>query len=323
VTEFSLTLANGREVLISGDCNILEGARQKGIILDHSCLTGQCGVCSCNLVFGEVAKENDVFKALGKSNSQRILTCQSIPLTDLKIDIEDLGAYLEYPAKTYPARVSALTLLAEDVLKLTLRTPPSSRMRFLPGQYVELISGNIRRSYSIANAEREDGTIDLIVKKVHAGKMSEVLFENAKENDIFRLEGPLGTFGWRDPLPQNIVFLATGTGIAPVLSMLERFDCTNKSITIIWGNRYKNEFFPCPELEAKVRFLRVLSRDFAEGYFSGYVQDLLISLGLDFGDMKVYACGSDNMIQSSRLLLQERGLDFQNFHSDSFLSTGY
>ena len=323
MTEFRLTLSNGREVLISGDCNILEGARQKGIILNHSCLSGQCGVCSCELVFGEVETENNLLQSSGEGNSERILTCQSRPLSDLKIDIEDLGAYLEYPAKTYPARVSALTLLAKDVLKVTLRTPPSLKMQFLPGQYVDLISGDVRRSYSIANAEREEGTIDLIVKKVHAGKMSAVLFGDTNENDIFRLEGPLGTFGWRDPPPKNIVFLATGTGIAPVLSMLERFDCPNGTVTIIWGNRHKNEFFSCSDLEAKVCFLRVLSRDVAEGYFSGYVQDILVSLGLDFGNMKVYACGSDNMIQSSRLLLQEKGLDLKNFHSDSFLSSGH
>jgi CDP-4-dehydro-6-deoxyglucose reductase len=308
--------------MISREYSILEGARKKGIILEHSCLNGQCGICSCKLVFGEVEVDNDVLRSLDKANTVRILTCQARPLSDLKIDVEDLGAYLEYPAKTYPARVSALTLLAKDVLKVTLRTPPGFKIHFLPGQYIELIFGDLRRSYSIANAERDNGTIDLIVKKVQGGKMSEVLFEDTKENDIFRLEGPFGTFGWRDSLAENIVFLATGTGISPILSMLEYFDCANKSITVIWGNRRKDEFFSCPELESKVCFVRVLSRDNGDGYLSGYVQDVLVSLGLDFYNMKVYACGSDNMIKSSSILFKENGLEDLNFHSDSFLSTG-
>ena len=60
--------------------------------------------------------------------------------------------------------------------------------------------------------------LEFFIKKYKNGLMSEYLFEEAKINDLLRLEGPLGTFFLKRFKFENIIFLATGTGIAPIKS---------------------------------------------------------------------------------------------------------
>lgn len=320
--KFEILLSNKKKFISEPDQTILDSAKKSEIVLEHSCNNGQCGICSCKLVSGEVKQLDNSYGASDEVNSNRILTCQAIPITDIEIDIEDLGEYSNYPLKTIPVRISKISKVAKDILKLTLRTPPNNRLLFLPGQFINLIHGSVKRSYSIANAERNNGTFDLIIKKVSGGVMSDILFDRTKENDLFRIEGPNGTFGWRPKDKKNIVFLATGTGIAPVISIIDGNDLEEYNVTVIWGNRYENEFFELPKSFESVELFKVLSRDTAFGFKKGYVQEVLMSMNIEFNDTLIYACGSDAMIKSSHNLLISKGLDQGDFYSDSFLCTG-
>jgi CDP-4-dehydro-6-deoxyglucose reductase len=248
---FKIRLANKKEFHCLENKTILESARHAGLVLEHSCSSGQCGVCACELIRGEVNSLNDIFHSNEEIQANKILTCQSVPLADIEIDIEDLGDYAKYPSKTLPVRVSSIERIAKDILKVTFRCPPANKLHFLPGQYVELIHENHRRSYSLANAESKDGSFSLIIKKVLNGKMSDLLFNRTKDNDLFRIEGPLGTFGWRESIKENIIFLVTGTGIAPAISMLSQLPSEQLRVSVIWGNRYEAEFL-------KLIFLQLL-----------------------------------------------------------------
>lgn len=322
LSKFTISLANEKKINASGVGTILQSAKNEGLILDYSCSNGQCGSCSCQLISGEVEIIDDLYHTPEEIQNGKILTCQSKPLSDIEIDIEDLGIYAGYPTKIYPARVSEISFIAKDVIKLVLRTHPGNKLEFISGQYVDLIHDDVRRSYSIANGPRENGTIDLIIKKIPDGKISNVLFGETKTNDLFRLEAPLGTFGWRASLNQNIVFLATGTGIAPVISMLENTQLDKKNIFIIWGNRYEDEFFDLPLCAANFELIKVLSRKPCKGFEFGHVQDILLSMKTNLANTTVFACGSDSMIKSSKKILFEKGLRKKSFFSDSFVSSG-
>jgi CDP-4-dehydro-6-deoxyglucose reductase len=320
--KFEILLSNNKKFISEPDQTILDSAKKSNIVLEHSCINGQCGICSCKLVSGEVKQLDSIYSASSKVNSNIILTCQAIPITDIEIDIEDLGEYSKYPLKTIPVRISKISKIAKDILKLTFRTPPNNRILFLPGQYINLIHGSIKRSYSIANAARKNGTFDLIIKKVSEGVMSDILFNRTKENDLFRIEGPIGTFGWRAKYKSNVVFLVTGTGIAPVISIIDGNDLDKYNVTVIWGNRYENDFFELSKSFESVELIKVLSRDTASGYEKGYVQEVLNLMNIELNDTVIYACGSDAMIKSSQDLLISKGLDQRDFYSDSFLCTG-
>ena len=316
-----ITLANGKQFDAIEGKSILESARLSGLVLEYGCSNGQCGVCACTLISGEVNNLNDSFHSPEEKNLNRILTCQSIPISDVIIDIADLGIYENYPAKTMPARISSIEKIGKGILKLTLRTPPTSKLNFLPGQFLDLIHGSLRRSYSIANAQRSDGSFDLIIKKVEGEKMSEILFNQTKENDLFRVEGPLGTFGWREDIKKNVIFMVTGTGIAPALSMFSVIKGNEESILLIWVNRFVSEFFEI-YLPKNVTIKKVLSREDKKYFYRGYVQDVLLSSEIDLSDVTVFACGSESMIRDSKEKLVKHGLENRHFYSDAYVSSG-
>ena len=322
---YKVTLSNGVEFMCSGTQTILEAAKVSNIAIEHSCRSGRCGVCSAQIVQGETTSlivEESLSK--GELLSGKLLTCCRTPLTDIHLDIMDLGEIGSLKTLTLPCRVESIRLFNNDVLDIVLRLPPNCDFVFLPGQYLDLINGDVRRSYSIANAPRDDGKLELQVKRVEHGLMSAILFSETKPNDLFRIEGPLGTFSYRDDNEENIILMATGTGIAPIKALLESFsrDVSQKNIFVVWGARFKKDIYlNLEDLLGSHQLLPVLSRENCDGFFYGYVQEAVLSLGLDLEKSSVYACGSELMIKDARYCLIKNGLGAKRFHSDAFVSS--
>lgn len=188
--------------------------------------------------------------------------------------------------------------------------------------------GGIRRSYSIANSDQHDSRIELQIRKVDGGIMSQYWFGGPKDNDLLRIEGPLGTFSNRLVHVENMIFLATGTGIAPVKAMLEEMAenhevISSKSVYIYWGGRKEVDIYWQPAINIpNLNFIPVLSQPGSEwGGRIGYVQNALLEDGLDLKDSVVYACGSNEMIHDAREMLVEKGLCTGKFYSDAFVSS--
>ena len=321
----NISLSNG----VAFECGlgetILDAARKHNIAIEHSCASGRCGICIAPVLSGKtLAIKPEETLTLESQEIGNILTCCRVPVTDVSLDVEDLGEIGNIPVRTIPCRISSLKLLNNDVLEVILRVPPNSNFKFVAGQYINLIDKGIRRSYSIANSSRPDGKLELQVKKVEGGMMSDYLFSQATENDLLRLEGPRGTFSYRDDVSENIVFLATGTGIAPIKAMLEDFKKLGieKNIYVVWGAKFKEDlYFDMGSTGTKHKFVPVLSREKQNGYFYGYVQDAVLDLGLDLKKTAVYACGSEVMIRDTLVLLVENGLASNRFYSDAFVSS--
>lgn len=308
--------------------SILDSALSSGVAFEYSCKNGQCGVCKTNLIDGEV-QEIRAQLALTKEEKLRskILTCCCEALSDILIDAEDLIPLKNIEMKTLPVRVSSIENLTKNIIKVVLRFPPSARFNFLEGQYLDLLWNGVRRSYSVASTSSEK-EVTLLVKKVEGGLMSDYLFNTANENDLLRVEGPKGTFFLRDTsLP--LLFMATGTGIAPIVSILNQLDndkgfLQTNDIYVIWGNRYPDEFFM--ELKFKninVNFIKTVSHSSHhwKGYV-GYVQNIALSMFDDrISTFQVYACGSNHMINASKQLFLSSGLEDDQFYSDAFVQS--
>jgi CDP-4-dehydro-6-deoxyglucose reductase, E3 len=249
---------------------------------------------------------------------------------DIALEVEDLG-HLGLPApRTLPCRIHSMLRPSDDVLCLQLRLPPHSGFTYRAGQYIDLIGpGGVRRSYSLANAHTPDGLLELHVRKVDGGALSRYWFEGAKVNDLLRLRGPLGTFVLREIAGRDLVFLATGTGIAPIKAMLEslRADAVEqpRSVAVLWGGRRPQDHYwqalPAEDLTL------VLSRAGTDWTGArGHVQDVLLQRStIDWASTEVYACGSEAMIHSAQARLAAEGLPRGRFHSDAFVcsaSTG-
>ena len=274
-----------------------------------------------------IALQDEIGLSTGEKAKGWILSCVRTAVSSLQLDVLDLTGIEIPPRKTLPCRIDALERLNADVLQVTLRLPPSSNFEFFPGQYIDMIAGpSLRRSYSIANAPRADKRLDLHVREVPGGAMSAYWFHRAKVNDLLRLDGPLGTFFLREISDRNLVFLATGTGIAPVRAMLQGLAAAGptdgpRSVSVYWGARDVDDLY-C-EIKSgapEVSYKPVLSR--ANSSWSGargHVQDIFLGEKPDLANTAVYACGSEAMISSARARLIQAGLPPNCFESDAFV----
>lgn len=306
---------------------ILDAATANGLHFAYSCKTGQCGVCLSNLLSGEVKEIQPQLALLENDRVQNgILTCCCEAQTDVLVDAEDLTALKDIEIKTLPVRIKSIELKVKDIVEVILRFPPTAQFKFLEGQYIEVIGQTgLRRSYSIASicGCKE---LTLLIKRFENGAMSEYWFNQAVVNDLLRIEGPKGTFYVRD-MYVPLVFLATGTGIAPIISILNRMDQEgfrqDSFIKIYWGNRNPNEFVWEPSYKnIKVELICVLSRE-SECWNGdvGYIQNIALNQ-IDFiENVHVYACGSNEMIKASKLMFVEKGLKSNYFYSDAFVQS--
>lgn len=312
------------EIMPSGisfesESNILDDAIAQNIFLEHSCKSGDCGVCAADILSGTVINENGQTVSSGK-----VLTCQSRAKSDLTLKANYYPELAKIKQQTVPCKVANIEYPTEDIIILTFRLPPSIQFKYLPGQYIDLSLNGVKRSYSIANANVTGKGIELHIRKVPDGKMSAMIFGQVKENQLMRMEGPKGTFFIRDN-HKPLILLATGTGIAPIKAIVEKLihSGDERDIHIYWGMQYKKELY-CKELLAlsdtyeHIHFTPVLSREEIYKGCKGYVQDIVCEIYDSLANYEVYACGSLNMINDAAKKFKERQLPSDSFHSDAF-----
>jgi CDP-4-dehydro-6-deoxyglucose reductase len=324
-------LTSGAEFDVPARMSILEAAYLENVLLPYSCKTGRCGSCRCKVKSGKTSllhPESGLTEA--EMNEGWILSCVHTIDVDVLLEVDDLSG-VELPVtRTWPCRIHQINRLAPDVVQVFIRLPPACEFHFLPGQYIEVIGPNsVRRSYSLANSNFNDKLLELHIRRVDGGIMSDYWFNQAASDDLLRLTGPLGTFFLRDTLNIDLIFLATGTGIAPIKSMLgaiEELPTSERpnSVTVLWGGRNNEDFYlDIATLPGKRNYIPVISRpDASWSGESGYVQDVLISKQIDLTNAAVYACGSDAMIHEAKQLLLDFGLLSKKFYSDAFVSSG-
>lgn len=325
---FKVTMLSGKAFEVQRGQSILEAAEEAGNSLPYSCRTGRCSSCKCRIVGPTTLKFDELGLTDAEKQSGWKLTCARVPTGDVKLDINDLGD-IELPkSKVVPAKIDEITYLTSDILKLCLRIPPTAQFRFIPGQHINLIGKNgLQRSYSLAS-DCNGRVLETHVRRVPNGTMSAYLFENAKINDLLRISGPHGTFVLRPSAETELIFVATGTGIGPVKSMIEQIESMPaeqlpRSIKILWGMRRENEIYWSPSNKlGLVDFIPVLSQasDSWNGE-RGYVQDVLFRSNVITAQTYMYACGSEAMITATKSMVMSSGLAEENFYSDSFVAS--
>jgi CDP-4-dehydro-6-deoxyglucose reductase len=324
-----ITTSGGRRFEARPDEHLLDAALRQHVVLDHSCRVGRCSSCKAQVSEGQTVPTQDECGLTPAEREQGfILTCVRRAVSDVCLQIADLGDTVLPETRTLPCRIQTLERLAPDVMAVWLRLPPGSPLSFLPGQYIDVIGpGGVRRSYSLANAPRPDSLLELHIRAVQGGEFSAYWFEKARVNDLLRLRGPHGTFFLRHPEGKDLVFLATGTGMAPVKAMLELLQLlpdgsAPRSVTIYWGGRRPSDLYWAVPEAPSWRYVPVLSRADPNWHGQrGHVQDALLRDGFDAAHTLVYACGSETMIHSARDRLLAAGLPSACFHSDAFVSS--
>jgi CDP-4-dehydro-6-deoxyglucose reductase len=172
-----------------------------------------------------------------------VLTCQAAPQSDVVLEVRTVPGAGEFAIRKMPCRVIRIEKPAPDVAILHLQLPANDPLRYHAGQYVEFIlAGGARRSYSMANAPHTQGdkpAIELHMRHLPGGLFTDHVFGAMKEKEILRIEGPFGSFFLREDSDKPIVFVASGTGFAPIKSIIETAQKkgVQRPMTLYWGGR--------------------------------------------------------------------------------------
>jgi CDP-4-dehydro-6-deoxyglucose reductase len=249
------------------------------------------------------------------------------------IEVREVRRAGDIRIRKLPCRVESIDKPAPDVAIVRLKLPANERLQFLAGQYIDLLlKDGRRRSFSLATAPHDDALLELHIRHIPGGHFSGQLFNEFKGREILRFEGPLGTFFLREDSDKPIIFVAGGTGFAPIKGVIEHalhhhIDATRPTV-LYWGVRAKRDLY-LPELPGKWQqasrnftFIPVLS-DPAPGDEwpgrTGFVHQAVLDDFADLSGYQVYACGGPAMIDVARKSFTEtRGLALEEFFADSF-----
>lgn len=324
---------SGHILATEDDETILAAALREGYMLPYGCRNGACGACKGKVLAGEVDYGEYQSGALSAAEIEegKALFCVARPLTDITIECREIGAAKDIQIKTLPCRVQKLERLGHDVMAIHLKLPANERLQFLAGQYIDiLLKDGKRRSFSLANAPHDDAVLQLHVRYVAGGEFTEHVFTRMKEKDILRFEGPLGSFFLREDSDKPIIFMAGGTGFAPVKAMLEHafHHHLDREMVLYWGARQLRDLY-MPQLPSQWQqerpnfsFIPVLSEPVPEDGWkgrTGLVPDAIVQDFPDLSGYQVYACGSPGMVEAGHKLFVGHGLPEDEFFADAFL----
>jgi CDP-4-dehydro-6-deoxyglucose reductase, E3 len=331
---FTVTLqSSGRRFDVLPGETVLEAAQRAGIALPYSCRSGVCGSCKATLLEGRCEYPFNPPTALDVHDRAHhaVLLCQAVPTSDLVLEAREVTSVEDVACRQLDVQVSRKWQLAPDVIGLHLQ-PASGELRlnWLPGQYLDvLLDEGRRRPFSIANGPQADGMIELHVRHVAGGGFTSWVSDVLKQGDTLRIEGPLGTFVPREDSERPMIFMAGGTGFAPVKAIIEHFLAlgTRRSINLYWGARTAADLYQRALAErwavvaSNLRFHAVLSdpeQAQIAGMRAGLVHEAVLEDQPDLSGHDVYMSGPPAMIDAGRKLFLDAGLPEGWLYYDSF-----
>ena len=327
-----LVQPTGLKIIVNEGETVLAAALRQGVVLAYNCRNGVCGTCKGKVIQGAVSYEADELRGISKEEQDRglALFCQAIPIADLEIEAHTVDALCDIQIRMVPCRVQQMTRLADDVMRLFLKLPENNGLRFVPGQYINiLLRQGGERSFSLAGSPGQDTLLELHIRHVSGGQFTDHVFTEMKVQDMLRFRGPLGTFVFRDDLVGPVIFMAGGTGFAPIKSILEDLfaRAIDRPIFFYWGVRAKKDLYHHELVSNWVKqyrnfqYIPVLSEPRAGDHWSGrtgWVHEAVLADHPDLSNFSVYASGPPPMINAAKLGFLAQGLENSRLFYDSF-----
>ena len=325
----SVTIAGSGETFVVGPGeSVLAAALSQNLNLAHDCKSGTCGTCRVRLLEGAVIyREEPMGHLPEEAEAGYALACQARPETDLVIEAEVQPPLAAAPAR-HRAVVAGIRRFSPDVTHLTLELPEFDGFSYLPGQHVSILMEDGRpRSFSMASAPNGN-RFDLHIRRIPGGAFTDGRLPGLREGEGLEVELPLGSFFLRQQDFRPLLMVATGTGLAPIKSILESLmddpDCPPS--VLYWGSREPHGLYLHDDIATwrarlpDFEYRPVLSRPGSgwEGR-QGYVQDAVIAEIEDLSEYAIYLCGSPTMVASAKSAFIEQGASLNHIYSDSFL----
>src|SRR5690606_1844764 len=243
---FKVTVLPSRhEFTVEEGQSVLDAALAAGIVLPYSCRNGACSTCKGRVVEGSYEGGPNSAQIIPEDERAQgyTLFCQARPLTDLTIEASEVRMASDIQIRKMPSRIVDMQKLADDIMLLKVQLPSSEPFRYYPGQYLDFILKDGRhRSYSMATPPNQANLADLHGRHTPGGAFTDLVFgvgpTPMKVREILRVDAPLGSFFLRDS-QKPAVFLASGTGFAPIKAMVEHMIASGdtRAVRLYWGGR--------------------------------------------------------------------------------------
>ena len=333
--ECKLTINKEKELTVKGGSPLLFTLMEEKIYIPSACGgKGSCSLCKVKVTKGggPILPTETPYLNQDELKNQIRLSCQVKVKNDLEIEIPE-SLFL---IKEFDVNVERIEVLTHEISSLHLKMENVTEgLKFKPGQYVQLKIPKYKRTklpeyraYSIASAPKDEFIIRLLITKVPKGAVSTYVHDYLSEGDKLRMTGPFGDFFLRDS-ERDILMIATGSGLAPFLSMLHhmKHQRINRKATLFFGDKTPEDLLCREEIRAleselaNFTFIPTLSRvkdkDTWEGE-KGRVTDLIEKYVSKEAPVDVYICGAPAMVKSCMDLLLEKGIPEDRILFDKF-----
>lgn len=347
-TSHGLILMKSYSIRVSGaeekpfrcaaDDTVLSAALRDGIGFPYECNSGGCGSCQFELVEGELTERWPDAPGLSpraRGRGKR-LACQSVPASDctIKVSLNQEMIPAIVPQRQTLAFAAGRRLTA-DMSEFCFKS--TSPAEFLPGQFATISLPDVEghRGYSMSNLPNDSGEWNFVIKRVPGGKGTAVLFDSLKPGDRISVDAPYGNSYLRTGNGRDIVCIAGGSGLSPVLSILRGAvrapELSDRRLLLFYGGRGPQDI--CvpeilsadPLLSERVVLHTAISDDNAPGANEwsgerGFVHELVRkTLGEQIPAFDFYFCGPPPMTDAvHRMLLLDYKVPARQLHFDRF-----
>ena len=333
----AIRVALGPEFACDDNDTLLRAGLRAGLGFPYECNAGSCGTCKVELLAGTIDSLRPDAPGLGERDraKNRVLACQARPTSDceIKVRLREENVPRHRPA-LFRAMLEGTRDLTHDMREFRFRT--ESAPGFLPGQYALFYMPGLDtpRTYSMSNVDEDSGEWHFIVRRVPGGTGTETLFDKVAVGSEITLDGPYGLAYLRSDSPRDIVCVAGGSGLAPILSIARGAArepaLAARRIHVFYGARTLRDLAGEAELAAlpgfgeRITFQAVISDTQADspGAWSGltgFVHDHVREwVGERMGEYEWYFAGPPLMAEAVQRMLIDKRVPFPQVHFDRF-----
>lgn len=310
------------------DETVADASYKSRINIPLDCRDGACGTCKSFCESGRYDGGDYIDEALTEEEAALgyCLPCQTTPQSDLVLRIPSTSAAAKTGPATHTATLTSIERYSSSTVGFSLDVDDRGALDFLPGQYVNVTvpGAELTRSYSFSSGPGRHRAA-FLVRITEGGAMSGYLQDRAQVGDRLEFTGPMGSFYLRE-LTRPALFLAGGTGLAPLLSMLERLANTppEQPVHLIYGVTTDQDLVHLDTLRdyADVipgfTFDTCVTDESSSARNKGFVTGLIDAKTLHDGDTDVYLCGPPPMVEAVRGHIDSLGITPASFHYEKF-----
>ena len=307
---------------------VADASYKARINIPLDCRDGACGTCKSFCESGKYDGGDYIEDALSDEEADKgfCLPCQMVPESDLVLQIPTTSDVAKTEAGEFEATLTQIRRLSTTTYGFDVEIENRDALAFLPGQYVNVsVPGTDQaRSYSFSSGPTEN-TLSFLIRITDKGVMSSYLRDTAQVGDKLTLTGPMGSFFLRE-LKRPALLLAGGTGLAPLLSMLEKMtgQQPEQPVHLIYGVTTDTDLVEVDVLEdysakiEKLTFDVVVGDPESTAEKKGYVTNHFLPEHLNDGDVDIYLCGPPPMVEGVRRHLAAEDIVPVNFYYEKF-----